>query len=156
MPKANHPPRHDAAVAQATIVSQAVAALHLAALRRQFIAIREIFGVEPPHRAREALWVGLEVIQAELRGEQVAIRDLVIRAEGLLSAPTLSRVVSELEQGGLLTSELTSSEQGRLKLLRPTQRALDLLTARADAAFSEFAEIIRRAEADQALGLSEV
>jgi DNA-binding transcriptional ArsR family regulator len=155
MPEADHPPRSDAVV-QATAISQAVVALHLAALRRQFVAIREIFGVEPPHRAREALWVGLEVIQAELRGEQVAIRDLVIRAEGLLSAPTLSRVVSELEQGGLLTSELTSSEQGRLKLLRPTQRALDLLTARADAAFSEFTEIIRYAEAGPALGVREV
>jgi hypothetical protein len=147
MPEADHPPHSDAAVVQATAVSRAVAALHLAALRRQFVAIREIFGMEPPHRAREALWVGLEVIQAELRGEQVALRDLVIRAEGLLSAPTLSRVVSELEQGGLLISELASSEQGRLKLLRPTQRARDLLTARADAAFSEFAKIIHEAEA---------
>jgi hypothetical protein len=126
-------------------VSQAVAALHLPALRRQFIAIREIFGVEPPRRAREALWVCLEVIQAELRGEQVALRDLVIWADGLLSASTLSRVVSELEQGGLLMSKLTSSEQGCLKLLRPTERALDILAARADNALSEFAEIIRRA-----------
>ncbi|MCI0755615.1 hypothetical protein [Teichococcus vastitatis] len=137
-------------------MSQAVAALHLAALRRQFAAIREIFGVEPPHRAREALWVGLEVIQAELCGEQVSLRDLVIRADGLLSAPTLSRVVSEMEQGGLLVSDLTSSEQGRLKLLRPTQRALDLLAARADAAFSEFAEIMRQAEVGQTLGQSKV
>jgi hypothetical protein len=110
MPRAEPPPRPDAASVQATAVSRAVAALHLAALRRQFVAIREIFGVEPPHRAREALWVGLEVIQAELRGEQLALRDLVIRAEGLLSAPTLSRVVAELEQGGLLISEWTSSE----------------------------------------------
>lgn len=155
MPEADHPPHPDAPVVQATAVSQAVAALHLAALRRQFIAIREIFGVEPPHRAREALWVALEVIQAELRGEQVALRDLVIRAEGLLSAPTLSRVVSELEQGGMLISELTASEQGRLKLLRPTQRALDLLAARADAALMEFAEIIRQAEASKALDLRE-
>jgi hypothetical protein len=108
-------------------VSQAVAALHLPALRRQFIAIREIFGVEPPRRAREALWVCLEVIQAELRGEQVALRDLVIWADGLLM------------------SKLTSSEQGCLKLLRPTERALDILAARADNALSEFAEIIRRA-----------
>jgi hypothetical protein len=155
MLKADHSPNPDTAVVQTKAVSQAVVALHLAALRRQFVAIREIFGVEPPHRAREALWVGLEVVQAGLRGEQVALRDLVIRAEGLLSAPTLSRVVSELEQGGLLMSELTSSEQGRLKLLRPTQRALDLLAARADAALLEFAEIIRQAEAGKALDLRE-
>jgi hypothetical protein len=148
MSKVDHSPGPDAAVTQTTAVSQAVAALHLAALRRQFAAIREIFGMEPPHRAREALWVGLEVIQAELRGEQIALRDLVIRADGLLSAPTLSRVVSELEQSGLLISELTSSEQGRLKLLRPTQRALDLLMARADAAFAEFTQIIHKATVD--------
>jgi hypothetical protein len=60
----------------------------------------------------------------------------------------LSRVVSELEQSGLLISELTSSEQGRLKLLRPTQRALDLLMARADAAFAEFTQIIHKATVD--------
>lgn len=126
--------------------SQAVAALHLAALRRQFAAIRDLYGEDPPHRAREALWVALEVIQAELRGEQVALRDLVVRAAGLLSAPTLSRVVAELEQEGTLVSELTSSEQGRLKLLRPTARALNILAARADVAFAEFAAIVRDAE----------
>ena len=126
--------------------SQAVAALHLAALRRQFAAIRDLYGEDPPHRAREALWVALEVIQAELRGEQVALRDLVVRAVGLLSAPTLSRVVAELEQEGTLVSELTSSEQGRLKLLRPTARALNILAARADVAFAEFAAIVRDAE----------
>ncbi|WP_159350284.1 hypothetical protein [Roseomonas harenae] len=115
-------------------------------MRRQFIAIREIFGGDPPHRAREALWVGLEVIQAELRGERLALRDLVARAEGLLSAPTLSRVVSEMELGGMLVSELVPSEQGRLKLLRPTARALELLAARADDAFSEFAGIVHTAE----------
>jgi hypothetical protein len=126
--------------------SQAVAALHLASKRRQFIAIRDIFGDDPPHRAREALWVGLEVIQAELRGERLALRDLVARAEGLLSAPTLSRVVSELELGGMLVSELVSSEQGRLKLLRPTARALEILAARADDAFAEFAGIVHTAQ----------
>jgi hypothetical protein len=115
-------------------------------MRRQFIAIREIFGGNPPHRAREALWVGLEVIQAELRGERLALRDLVARAEGLLSAPTLSRVVSEMELGGMLVSELVPSDQGRLKLLRPTARALEILAARADDAFSEFAGIVRTAE----------
>jgi DNA-binding MarR family transcriptional regulator len=126
--------------------SQAVAALHLAALQRQFAAIREIYGEDPPHRAREALWVGLEVIQAELRGERLALRDLVTRADGLLSAPTLSRVVVELEQRGLLVSEQVSSTQGRLKLLRPTPAALNFIAARADVAFAEFAAIIREAE----------
>ncbi|MFC7739282.1 hypothetical protein ACFQX4_26770 [Roseomonas sp. GCM10028921] len=129
-----------------TAKSRAVAAFHLAALRRQFAAIRDLYGEDPPHRAREALWVALEVIQAELRGEQVALRDLVSRAAGLLSAPTLSRVVAELEQEGTLVSELISSEQGRLKLLRPTARALDILAARADGAFAEFAAIVRDAE----------
>ncbi|MBI0534131.1 hypothetical protein D9599_00890 [Roseomonas sp. KE2513] len=155
MSEADQPSSPGAAAGQASSASETVVALHLAALRRQFAAIREIFGVEPPHRSREALWVGLEVIQAELRGESVAIRDLVIRAEGLLSAPTLSRVVSELEQGGLLVSQLISSEQGRLKLLRPTQRARDLLTARADAALSEFTGIIRQGEAGRTLNLGE-
>jgi DNA-binding MarR family transcriptional regulator len=146
MRNSDRPPNSDAAVVEVIGASQAVAALHLAALRRQFVAIREIFGEDPPHRAREALWVALEVIQAELRGEPVALRDLVALAEGLLSGPTLSRVVSELEQGGLLVSELVSSEQGRLKLLRPTPHALNILAARADAAFSEFAKIVHEAE----------
>jgi DNA-binding MarR family transcriptional regulator len=70
----------------------------------------------------------------------------VTRADGLLSAPTLSRVVVELEQHGLLVSEQTSSTQGRLKLLRPTPAALHFLAARADTAFAEFAAIIREAE----------
>ena len=140
------PQQVEAVLAPEGAKSQAVAALHLAALRRQFAAIRDLYGVDPPHRAREALWVTLEVIQAELRGEQVALRDLVVRASGLLSAPTLSRVVAELEQEGTLVSELTSSEQGRLKLLRPTPQTLNILAARADVAFAEFAAIVRDAE----------
>ena len=146
MTKGAVPQEAKAALPSETAKSQAVAALHLAALRRQFAAIRELYGADPPHRAREALWVALEVIQAELRGEQVALRDLVARAGGLLSAPTLSRVVMELEQEGTLVSELTSSELGRLKLLRPTARALHILAARADVAFAEFAAIVRDAE----------
>jgi hypothetical protein len=126
--------------------SQAVAALHLAALRRQFVAIRDIYGEDAPHRAREALWVTLEVIQAQLGGEAIALRDLVVRAAGLLSAPTLSRVVVELEERGILVSEHTSSAQGRLKLLRATPRALNFLAARADAAFADFAAIVREVE----------
>ena len=136
----------DSATAPDSVRSQTVAELHLAALRRQFAAIREIYGEDPPHRAREALWVALEVIQAELRGERISLRDLVARANGLLSAPTLSRVVVELEQLGMMVSELTSSEQGRLKLLRPTPRALSILAARADGAFAEFAAILQEAE----------
>jgi hypothetical protein len=141
-----HSPTPDAAAVPGIRASRVVAALHLASLRRQFVAIREIFGDDPPHRAREALWVGLEVLQAELRGEQVALRDLVARAEGLLSGPTLSRVVSEREQAGMLVSEMAPSEQGRLKLLRPTPRARGILAARADAALSEFAGILHEAE----------
>jgi hypothetical protein len=136
----------ETAIAPPSARSQAVAALHLAVLRRQFAAIREVYGEDPPHRAREALWVALEVIQAELRGERVALRDLVTRADGLLSAPTLSRVVVELEQGGMIISELASSEQGRLKLLRPTPRALNILAARADIAFAEFSAIVQEAD----------
>ena len=76
--------------------AEAVLALHLIALRRQFEAIRAVFGDEPPHRAREALWALLEITSADLQGRQIALRDLVARAEGLFSGPTLSRVVAEL------------------------------------------------------------
>jgi hypothetical protein len=124
---------------------EAVAALHILALRRQFVAIRQIFGTDPPHRSREALWAGLEVLLAELRGERITLRDLVVRADGVLSAPTLSRVVAGLERDGLLTSEPALGE-GRLKVLRPTRRAQALLGARAEAAFAEFARIVRAAE----------
>src|SRR4051812_10048247 len=85
--------------------AEAVLALHLIALRRQFDVIRTVFGNEPSHRAREALWAMLEITSADLHGNQIALRDLVIRAEGLLSGPTLSRVVAELERNGLLTSD---------------------------------------------------
>src|SRR5690349_18911482 len=80
--------------------NEQVVALHLAALRRQFDAVRAIFGEDPPHRSREALWVLLEVLLADLRGERIAIRDLVTRADRLVSAPTLSRIVAELERDG--------------------------------------------------------
>ncbi len=121
--------------------AEAVAALHLTGLRRQFEAIRAIFGQDPPHRSREALWVALEVLLAHLRSEQIAQRDLVVRADGLLSAPTLSRVVVALERQGLITSELAPGH-ARLKVLHPTKRALDILTARAEEAFGDFAKII--------------
>jgi hypothetical protein len=138
-------PQTDGTDAPSLACVEAVAALHSVALRRQFVAIRQIFGDDPPHRSREALWAGLEVLLAELRGERITLRDLVVRAEGVLSAPTLSRVVAGLERDGLLTSEQASGG-GRLKVLRPTRRAQALLGARAEAAFAEFAAIVRRAE----------
>ncbi|WP_176849847.1 helix-turn-helix domain-containing protein [Belnapia rosea] len=115
--------------------------MHLTGLRRQFEAIRDIFGQDPPHRSREGLWVALEVLLAHLRGEQIAQRDLVVRANGLLSAPTLSRVVVALERQGLVTSKLAPGH-ARLKVLHPTKRALDILTARAEEAFGDFAKIM--------------
>jgi hypothetical protein len=118
--------------------AEAVLDLHLLALKRQFDAIRKIFGADPPHRSREALWAILEVLRADLRGERIAIRDLVVRADGLLSAPTMSRTVAELEQHGLLTA----TTEGRLKLLTPTLRADELLASRADEAFLAFADIV--------------
>jgi len=119
--------------------------VHLTALRRQFEVIREFYGETPPHRSREAFWVALEVAAAHLRGEQIALRDLATRAKGLFSAPTLSRVVVELERSGLLVSE-TPPGQARLKVLHPTSHALGILTARARNAFGEFADIIASAE----------
>jgi hypothetical protein len=127
------------------VLAEAVAALHLVALRRQFDAIREVFGEDPPHRSREALWVGLEVLLAHLQGERIALRDLVSRAEGLVSGPTLSRVVTEMERDGLLMSEAAPGE-GRLKPLRPTDRTLRILAGRAETGFAEFAAIVHRAE----------
>ncbi len=62
-----------------------------------------------------------------------------------VSAPTLSRVVVELERRGLLISE-TPPGQARLKVLHPTSRALGILTARAQDAFGEFAGIVASAE----------
>ena len=119
----------------------AVAALHLVALRRQFDAIRQVFGDSPPHRAREALWAVLEVVVAERRGRPIAIRDLVARSGGLLSAPTLSRIVADLERDGFLAAEAA----GRRKLLRPTARTIAILAARADDAFREFGAVLGEA-----------
>lgn len=137
----DHPPDTHAARSPR---AEAVAALHLLALRRQFDAIRQVFGDDAPHRSRESIWVALEVLLAELRGQRIALRDLVTRAEGLLSAPTLSRVVTELEEMGFLLAE--SAPNSRLKLLRPSARAVQILSARADAAFDEFAEIVSATE----------
>jgi DNA-binding MarR family transcriptional regulator len=127
------------------ILAEAVAALHLAALRRQFDAVREVYGEHPPHRARKALWVALEVLLAHPRGERIALRDLVSRAEGLVSGPTLSRVVAEMERDGLLSSQATPGE-GRLRVLRSTEGALRILAGRAEAGFAEFAAILRQTE----------
>ncbi len=127
------------------LLAEAVSAVHLAALRRQYEVIREFYGEAPPHRSREAFWVALEVVAAHLRNEQIALRDLATRAKGLLSAPTLSRVVVELERRGLLISE-TPPGQARLKVSHPTSRALGILTARAQDAFGEFAGIVASAE----------
>ncbi len=79
---------------------------------------------------------------AHLWDERIALRDLVSRAEGLVSAPTLSRVVAEMERDGLLLSEAAPSE-GRLRWLRPTERTLRILAGRAEAGFAEFAAILR-------------
>jgi hypothetical protein len=126
------------------IRAEAVAVLHLLALRRQFDAIRQVFGDTPPHRAREVLWVGLEVLLAHFQGERIALRDLVDRAQGLLSGPTLSRVVTEMEQDDLLLSE-PAPDDSRVKLLRPTARTLDVLAGRTEVAFAEFAQVVEDA-----------
>lgn len=125
--------------------AEATLALHLIALRRQFDAIRQVFGGAPPHRAREALWALLEVTSAAVQGDRIALRDLVARAEGLFSGPTLSRVVAELESNGLLTS-YPAPEDSRVKLLRPTARTGRILMTRADAAFAEFSATVKAAE----------
>ena len=139
------PPRPPEPAHSSDARAEAVLTLHLIALRRQFEAIRAVFGDEPPHRAREALWAVLEITSADLQGRPIALRDLVARAEGLLSGPTLSRVVAELEHSGLLVSE-PAPEDSRVKRLRPTARTWDILTAGADAAFLEFAGAAKRAE----------
>ena len=87
----------------------------------------------------------LEITSADLHGRQIALRDLVVRAEGLLSGPTLSRVVADLERSGLLASD-AAPEDSRVKRLRPTARTLEILMSRADAAFTEFAVTLRKAE----------
>jgi DNA-binding MarR family transcriptional regulator len=87
----------------------------------------------------------LEITSADLHGRQIALRDLVAQAEGLLSAPTLSRVVAELEHNGLLVSD-PAPEDSRVKRLRPTARTWGILTARADTAFLEFAGALGKAE----------
>jgi hypothetical protein len=133
---------------RADVRAEAVLALHLIALRRQFDVIRQVFGDDPPHRAREALWAMLEVTSADLHGRQIALRDLVVRAEGLLSGPTLSRVVADLESSGLLVSD-PAPEDSRVKRLRPTARTLEILMTRAHSAFTEFAVTVK--EAEQAL-----
>jgi DNA-binding MarR family transcriptional regulator len=130
---------------RADVRAKAVLALHLLALRRQFDVIRQVFGDDPPHRAREALWAMLEITSADLHQRPIALRDLVVRAEGLLSGPTLSRVVADLERSGLLASD-PAPEDSRVKRLRPTARTLEILMTRAEAAFTEFADIIKEAE----------
>jgi hypothetical protein len=50
-------------------------------------------------------------------------------------------VVSELERDGVLACE-PSPEDSRVKLLRPTPLALEVLVSRADAAFTEFAAVV--------------
>ena len=125
--------------------AEAVLTLHLIALRRQFDVIRTVFGDEPSHRAREALWALFEITSAAMHDQPIALRDLVVRAEGLLSGPTLSRVVAELERKGLLASD-PAPEDSRVKLLRPTTRTRQILLARADAAFAEFAAVVTGAE----------
>lgn len=127
------------------IRAEAVTALHLLALRRQFDVIGQVFGDNPPHRAREVLWVALEVLLAHFQGERIALRDLVERARGLLSAPTLSRVIAEMEQDSLLLSEAASGDS-RVKLLRPTARTLAILAGRTEVAFAEFAQVLKEAE----------
>jgi len=135
------PDRPDPSVPPRSARAEAVAALHLLALRRQCDKIRALFGDDPPPRAREVLWVALEAALAQLRGERIAQRDLVARAEGLLSGPTLSRAVADAERADLLVSE-PALEHARLRWLRPTARTLRLLEGRADAAFAEFATIV--------------
>src|SRR3954462_2185428 len=129
----SHPPGPTSSL-RGAVRAEAVLALHRIALRRQFDVIRAVFGDDPPHRAREALWAMLEITSADLHGRQIALRDLVVRAEGLLSGPTLSRVVADLESSGLLVSD-PAPEDSRVKRLRPTARTLEILMTRADAAF---------------------
>jgi hypothetical protein len=124
--------------------AEAIAAIHLASIRRQFAIIRQVGGSDPGPRVREGFWCVMETVLAHLRGRRMTHKLLAAEAQGLISGPTLSRALDDMEARGFLRC-VPAPEDARVKLLVPTEQALGILYARADESFAEFEAIVTAA-----------
>jgi hypothetical protein len=138
-------PPHPEADSARRARAEAIAAMHLATIRRQFAIIRRLGGDDPGPRAREGFWCVVETVLAHLCGRRMTQKLLAAEVRGLISGPTLSRALADMEARDLIRC-MPAPEDARVKLLLPTERALSILFTRADESYAEFAGIIAAAE----------
>lgn len=79
-------------------------------------------------RAYEGFWVIVETIVAALEGSLLTQKDLTIRARGLTSAATISRVIGELQAHQWVTIEALPTDS-RVRVLAPSALALQAFLA---------------------------
>lgn len=129
------------------VLAEALAALHVLVLRRQFEVIAE--HPSPPGtlvRAREAVWCLLEAQLAHLRGERVTQKDLLALSRGLISPASLSRALADAVEAGALVLRPDPSD-ARLRRVEPTEAAMATLRARARGGFDQAAALVDGARA---------
>jgi hypothetical protein len=131
--------------------AEAIVAIHLASIRRQFAIIRQVGGSDPGPRVREGFWCVMETVLAHLRGRRMTHKLLAAEARGLISGPTLSRALDDMEARGFLRC-VPAPEDARVKLILPTEVALAMLYARAEESFAEFDAIVSAARRGIAAG----
>lgn len=129
------------------VKAEALAALHVFGLRRQFEVIAR-HGTPPATlvRARESVWCVLEAQLARLRGERLTQKDLLALSHGLISPASLSRALADAVEAGVLTLRPDPAD-ARLRRVEPTESVMATLRARAEAGFAEGAAVVDRARA---------
>jgi DNA-binding MarR family transcriptional regulator len=85
----------------------------------------------------------METVLAHLCGRRMTQKLLAAEARGLISGPTLSRALADMEARDLIRC-MPAPEDARVKLLLPTERALSILFTRADESYAEFGPVEKR------------
>ena len=124
--------------------ARAVGRFHLLALERRSAIIREHRALADIARALEGFWIVTEACVAHLAGEVPSQQALAARAAGTVSPATISRAIADGEQQGWLTTH-TDPNDARVRLVRPTAKALDYYLMRVSGGWDEIMGIFEEA-----------
>jgi hypothetical protein len=125
------------------VLRQAVTALHVALMRRQFGAIAQLRQDPRLRRAAESVWILMEVVSAADRGETLQQKQLAAAALGVFSESTVSRAVDDLVSSGYLELR-TNIADGRSPLIVPTASCQAIIGMRASETLSIVQSILAK------------
>lgn len=129
----------------------ALGRLHLAAVRQRAAAMRKYPELGDTQRGAVAVWILLEALVAHLEARDLTQKDLAARANGLVSAATVSRAIGAVERQGWIAAR-PGLDDHRLRLLTLTPTGLALCLANTPRNWEEFHLIAEAAARDRSGG----